>query len=94
MRLAGIPSVQRSIAKLSVFHERNATGVLRMLQAVSALPRLNSSPWIEFLGLLDELDPVEGRLYECRPMSLSSYTIHPLAAEPYAVASQQCCGMK
>lgn len=92
VHLAAIPSVPRSVANPVASHEANATGTLRVLEAVrqagggaQVIVASSSSVY----GANPELPKRESM--RCMPMS--PYAVSKLATESYALAYRHCYGL-
>ena len=88
VHLAAIPSVPRSVADPMRSHEANATGTVRILEAMRRLDRAHviiaSSSSV--YGANPLLPKTEGMC----PMPVSPYAASKLAAESYALAYAEC----
>jgi len=92
VHLAALPSVPRSIADPIASHEANATGTLKVLEAVRrhgaghVVVASSSSVY----GANPRLPKSE----DMRPQPLSPYAVSKLAAESYALAHAHCYGIR
>lgn len=91
VHLAAIPSVPRSVAAPLPSHEANATGTLKVLEAVR-----NSSGHVLLASSSSVYgnNPTLPKHEELRPMPISPYAVSKLAAESYALAWQATYGIK
>lgn len=92
IHLAAIPSVPRSVAKPVASHHANATGTLNVLEAARAanVGHIVVASSSSVYGSNPKLPKSE--FDWTRPMS--PYAVSKLAAEAYALAYQQCFGIR
>jgi UDP-glucose 4-epimerase len=92
VHLAAIPSVPRSVAEPMRSHEANATGTVRVLEAVRRAGNLHviMASSSSVYGANPQLPKSE----DMRPMPQSPYAASKLAAEGYAQAYADCYGLE
>lgn len=92
VHLGARTSVPRSIAEPSASHEANATGTLRVLSASRELndPLVIVASSSSVYGANPRLPKRE----DMTPMPMSPYAVSKLAAEQYALAWQDCFGLR
>jgi UDP-glucose 4-epimerase len=92
VHLAAIPSVSRSIAEPVRSHEANATGTVRVLEAVrnSGNPHVILASSSSVYGSNPQLPKSE----DMCPTPMSPYAVSKLAAECYALAYANCYGLE
>jgi len=92
VHLAARPSVPRSVADPVTSHEMNATGTLRVLQAVRSLhnPFVVVASSSSVYGANPELPKSENMC----PMPMSPYAVSKLATEQYALAWRYSYGIE
>src|SRR5690606_17159924 len=91
VHLAAIPSVPRSVADPLRSHEANATGTLKVLEAVrrAAIQHVIVASSSSVYGANPQLPKSE----DLRTMPMSPYAVAKLATESYALAYAQCYGL-
>lgn len=90
VHLAAIPSVPRSIKDPVSTHEANATGTLRVLEAVRAR---GTHVILASSSSVYGANPTLPKVESMRPVPISPYAVSKLAAESYALAYQACYGL-
>lgn len=91
VHLAAIPSVPRSVADPLRSHEANATGTLKVLEAVrrAAIQHVIVASSSSVYGANPQLPKSE----DLRTTPMSPYAVAKLATESYALAYAQCYGL-
>jgi UDP-glucose 4-epimerase len=92
VHLAARPSVPKSIEDPLASHDNNATGTIRVLEAMRAagVPRVVVASSSSVYGA----NPVLPKVETLTPMPVSPYAVSKLATEAYALSYQQVFGLE